>query len=273
MSLGRRVIRAGSMLCAVVIVASCDLPSDAPPHAPHAFRNGGTSSGGNGRWLPNGLAEADVGDVDPAHGLDSELGLPSDGELFSDPAGLALATYLVECALDEDDSITKLVDGEEHELWGALGLAPEWRDGPCDEDCQEWVSACLLARTNVSGASVMLWIAADHPSVGLGHPTAGPFVYEATFYGNLFADAQARHLCRGPQAAGGALGAALAGRTCGDQPLDACGFTDWGACGAASRCSFDNSFATECAAGADPLVGPRHHSISTFVSIAGWQGS
>lgn len=273
MSLGRRIIRTGSALCVVFIVASCDLPPDDPidePHAQTSRRGGG--GGGSGKWLPNGLLDADVGDVDPAHGLDTELGLPSDGELLSDADGLHVATYLVECALGEGDSITKLVDGQEHELEGVLGLAPEWRDGSCDEDCQEWVTACLLARTNVSGDSVMLWITADHPAVGLGHPSGGQLLYEATFYGNLFDDPEARSLCRGPQAAGGALGAALAARTCDGQPLAECGFTDWGGCNATDRCLFDGGFATECAAGASPFTGTRQHSISTFVSIEGWQG-
>lgn len=265
---GRRIIQAGSALCLVVTVAACDPgpdPSAADLDAP-SFRRGC-----EGKWIGNGLLDPDVGDVSPAHGLDTAQGLDPAGALLSDPAGLQVAQYLVECALPEGDAITKLVDGQLHELPGALGLAPQWRDGPCDEGCQEWVSACLLARTNASGETVGLWLAADHPAIGLGHGPDEP-IYEATFYGNLFAEPEARYVCRGPQAAGGQLGAWLQGRTCGGLPLEDCGFTDLGGCADDDRCGFDNGFAVECADGDDPTLGTPHHSISTFVSLEGWQG-
>jgi hypothetical protein len=263
MSRARRVIEAGAVLGMVLAVAACDPGSDVAPDGYQAS----TFRTGDGIWIGNGLLEPDVSDVDPAQGLDTGLG--SEGELSSDPAGVMVATYLVECALPEGESVTAIVDGEPLVLEGALGLAPEWQDGPCDEECQAWVSACLLARTNASGQTVRLWLAAEHPAIGLGRAPGQP-LYEATFYGNLFADPDARHLCRGPQADGGPLGEYLRSRTCGGQPVEACGFTDWGRCNDADRCVSANGFATECAVG-EPASAVRLPAISTFVSLDGWR--
>jgi hypothetical protein len=260
-----RIIEAGSMLALALTAAACDADSpdlDDPLEA-LSYRTGG------GMWIGNGLEDPDVSGIDPAHGLSTREGLHPTRGLLATPSGIEVATYLVECALPEGESIVKVQKaGDILELTGALGLAPEWKDGACDETCQEWVSACLLARTNVTGETVGLWLSADHPALGLGHDPGYP-LYEATFYGNVFQDPDALYLCHGTQATG-LLSDYLEGRTCGGQPVEACGFTDWGACHGLDRCLFDNGHATECAEGDDPATGIRHRSISTFVSAPGW---
>jgi hypothetical protein len=268
MAIGR-VIRVGLALAVVLTGTACDPGSIDPFDEPQAqtYRNYG-----GGMWIGNGLEDPGVSGVSPDHALSTKQGLSPDGGVMADADGVDFVTYLVECVLPEGDSITKTrkADGQVFVFEGALGLAPEWKDGACDEDCQQWVSACLLARTNVSGETVGLWLSADHPALGLGHSPDQP-MYEATFYGNVFEDPDAQHLCRGLEAGGG-LGDFLQGRTCDGQPPAACGFSEWGACGDPDRCIFQNGFATECATGDDPAVGVRFNSISTFVSIDGWQG-
>lgn len=261
------IIEAWWVLGSLLVAAACDL--EAGSLEQHSFAHhrdgngngsgGGGGGGGGGTWAGNGLVELDVSDVDPAHGLDTDAGLSVGA------GSLQLATYLVECALPSGDALEKDVDGDVVTLSGALGLAPEWQDEPCDQECQEWVSACLLARVNVTGESVDLWLAADHPAIGLGRAPSLP-AYEATFYGNVFEDE--RHVCHGSQE--GSLGDHLDDRTCAGEPLTRCGFSDWGECGARDRCDHVQGFATNCATGADPGTGVRYNSISTFVSLEGW---
>jgi hypothetical protein len=259
---GRRIIVLGSALLGIFAALGCDLDEVEA----QTFRRDG------GIWIGNGLEDLDVSGVDPAHGLSTTHGLDPDGTSLLDD-GIRTATYLVECALAADQSITKTrtADGQTFVLEGRLGLAPEWEDEECDEDCQQWVTACLLARTNVTGESVALWLSADHPAIGLGHGVEYP-LHEATFYGNLFQDPAGRHLCRGIDvAASSGLGEYLDGRTCGGVGPEACGFTQWGGCNDVGRCITAAGHATECATGGDPLTGVRHRSISTFVAADAWQ--
>jgi len=260
-----RIVEIGLAL-GVGLCCACD-PGD--PEL-EAFREGAlvqggqhtqARAGGGGTWLGNGLEEPDISGLDLAYVLNPGHGLRADGGLLTTADGLELARYAVECALPEGDSISKNIDGSLVVLHGALGLAPEWKTETCDEACQEWVSACLLARTNSSGQTVDLWITADHDAIGFGFSPEYP-VLEAAFYGNLFQDPDARYFCHGGEEG---LDAALAeGRTCtsdGD-----CGFTSFGDCFEPDRCAIiDGLFPTDCARD-DPATGPRHRSLAVFVA-------
>lgn len=178
-----------------------------------------------GGYVNNGLHDPQIGGIDPAHALDSLEGL--NGALLDGPDRVATARYLVECALPLGASLTKDVDGVPTDFDGALGLAPEWEYGACNKDCQEWVTACLLARTNVSGVAVPLWLTGDHPALGSGTNLAYP-VYEASFFGNLFVDEDAQYMCRGTVV--GPLLAQLEGRTCSAALGDYCDMTTYTLC-------------------------------------------
>ncbi|MEE9382024.1 MAG: hypothetical protein V3V08_01235, partial [Nannocystaceae bacterium] len=82
---------------------------------------------------------------------------------------------------------------------GKVGLAPEWKHGLCDEDCQEWVSACLLARTNETGATVSIDMRAGHPAIGTAAGNATFTEQEAAFFGNLFANPPVAFSCMGSE--------------------------------------------------------------------------
>ena len=248
-------------------LGACDVDRDDDEHDVFRSHGGGTlvdaTPGGGGTFLGNGLQDPDVSGLDPAYGLNTGHGLRVDGGLLSTAGGRNVARYLVECALPLGDSISKKVGGQNLVFEGFLGLAPEWKSGGCGQSCQEWVSACLLARTNVSGQPVDLWVSADHPSIGLGSSEDYP-LYEATFYGNLFADPPAMFFCRGTEE--GEAAAIANGRTCTSQTPEVCGFTTVGGCFEPDRCVLvDGMYATECAEG-DPATGARHHSLSTYVS-------
>jgi hypothetical protein len=223
-----------------------------------------------GMWINNGLDDPDVSGIDPAHSLASSEGLAEDEGLLLDPDQHDTVRYLVECALPEGHAITKRVEGEALTFEGLVGLAPEWEDGECDEDCQEWVSACLLARTNVSGRAVSIWMRADHPAIGEGASLEYP-TREASFFGNLFADSSAEYFCEGNAA--GPLVAQLKGRTCAGLTTESCGFTKYTACEEQHRCSFGagselgldvTRSPANCIAG-EVADGHSFHTISTYV--------
>jgi hypothetical protein len=222
-----------------------------------------------GVWINNGLDDPDVSGVDPAFALASPAGLDPTHGLLLDPDSRDTVQYLVECALPEGHEITKLVDGEWLSFPGWLGLAPEWEDEPCDEDCQEWVSACLLARTNVSGQSVAVWMRADHPAIGQGTSLLYP-AYEASFFGNVFADPESQHFCKGSVL--GPLLSQLEGRTCAGLLDESCGFIKYSGCQPQLRCTFANlgllgilsPSASNCKAGS-LIAGLPFHTINTYV--------
>ncbi len=107
--------------------------------------------------------------------------------------------YIVSCALPGGKSVSVNVDGTTYTYNGALGLAPEWgnEDGVCDQSCQEWVSACVLARVNYLGETVQISLRGDHPGLAVSYQEMNAFTKrEATYYGNIFtADKSDRHAC------------------------------------------------------------------------------
>ncbi|WP_437734645.1 hypothetical protein [Sorangium sp. So ce1335] len=108
--------------------------------------------------------------------------------------------YAVGCALDRSQAITLDGPGGAEEHRGAVGLAPEWADGPLSPVKQRWVSACIAARTNRSGAPVMVSMRSQASAqLGAGAEERGAFaVREGAFWGNLFSDTPALYTCHVP---------------------------------------------------------------------------
>ena len=231
----------------------------APPRPP----------GGTG-FVNNGLHDPQVGGFDPAAPLD---GTGLDGSVLDDPDRLATAQYVVECALPEGSEVTKLVDGDLVTFEGQLGLAPEWEDDACDQDCQEWVTACVLARTNVSGQTVALQLKGDHAALDGNLDLAYP-IYEASFFGNLFVSQSKQYMCPGPLV--GPLLAQLEGRTCSATLGGYCDMTEYAACTLLPllnpRCQDDllggllEPVLSECRPGTTP-TGSGMRTISSYVPV------
>lgn len=259
------------MLCLVGAMAlgACGTGDDSYYEGDLEFRtsDGGVYNpdgrpGGSG-WLGNGLEDPDVSGVDPAYSLGSAAGLSDSSGLLTDPDLRGTAEYLVECALPYGTSITKVVDGETIVLDGLLGLAPEWETGECDQDCQEWVSACLLARTNDSGQTVKIWVKGEHEALGWEAPSNA--VFEGAFYGNLFVDPEGQYLCKGSALA--VVEARRVGRTCSMGSGADCDFTAYTNCTTHARCSLggpNQDVPTNCKAGQQATSVP-YHSIATYV--------
>jgi hypothetical protein len=209
--------------------------------------------------IANGLADPDVSGVDPSYALNSPEGLSSSEGLLLGSESLALATYMVECALPANQSISKTVNGQTIVLNGSLGLAPEWKNQECDQDCQEWVSACLLARTNVSGETVQIFVVGENAAIN-APPPAGA-VLEGGFYGNLFEDPEGKYLCKGSSQA--VVAARRDGRTCSSGG-NACDFTTYSNCTSYSRCTMDGTTPGNCKTGSSATSAP-YHTIATYV--------
>jgi len=114
--------------------------------------------------------------------------IASSGETLGEVDRQILA-YAYSCALPSSSSMTLEIGGEPWEFTGQLGLAPEWETGACDVECQEWVSACLLARTNQFGLPVELSLRGNHPALQVPTEVAEAFTLrEGSFYGNVFTE-------------------------------------------------------------------------------------
>lgn len=217
-------------------------------------------------WMNNGLHNPETSGIDPAEPLNTNEGMAP--EALVDPDRFDTATYLVECALPADKFVRKYINGEKHDFYGMLGLASEWEYDECDEECQQWVSACLLARTNASEQTVSLWLTGDHDALGFDVPLSHP-IYEASFFGNIFADPTAQYVCTGNLV--GPLAAQLDGRTCSSELAESCGFTKYHDCPIVDRCDFVGLLrptAIGCRAGLLPSGDPQP-TISTYVEALG----
>ncbi|WP_437812550.1 hypothetical protein [Sorangium sp. So ce1078] len=129
------------------------------------------------------------------------MGNSLTSEALRDPESRELLSFIVSCALPEDQSFSVDVDRSSYTFVGELGLAPEWgkKHGSCGEKCQEWVSACLLARVNHLGEHVMISLRGQNDALSSTRKERDRYDSpEATYYGNVFLDTQRRFACLAP---------------------------------------------------------------------------
>jgi len=122
--------------------------------------------------------------------VDEELHFAEENfpNLLSAQGGTQLAKYLATCSLEAGEELT-LPDGQI--MHGLLGLAPEWSDGPCDEECQGWVTACILAHANALGEPTRILLQGDHPALeGQGAYNREFMHQEGAYFGNMFAPSE-----------------------------------------------------------------------------------
>jgi hypothetical protein len=129
-------------------------------------------------------------------------------------AGRNTVSYLVRCALPAGRSITKKdQNGASYTFSGAIGMAPEWETGACGADCQQQMSACLMAHVNTSGLHIPLWLDGDSSALGWGQSQKYPF-QEGSFFGNIFTTPPQAFYCEGSNFGDGVV----RGRIGADQP-------------------------------------------------------
>jgi len=146
--------------------------------------NGLSGNGLSGNGLSgNGLS----GNGFAFNGLSSVGGLSSTVGLMTTPGGRQIIQYMTKCALPAGQSFTHTdQNGVSYTYPGAIGVAPAaMGTGTCDIDCQEALSACMLAHVNNSGAHIAIWL--DGPDTGIGWGGSASYPYqEGAFFGNLF---------------------------------------------------------------------------------------
>jgi hypothetical protein len=266
------------VLGAVINVSGCALedgqPLGAVASSEHALRTENGLMLRNGLRFDNGLRLQDgellehglaVGHgLSLEHGLSSEQGLSSTTGFLTSEAGQELVRYLVECTLPLGHGISKSdpVHGGTITFEGFVGLAPGWETGACNQDCQQWVSACLLARTNALGQSRSIELVASHPAIGSKRTRPWTYLFEeAGFYGNLFLDPPNSHACLG---SGGVL-SALQTRLCGVVPWLTCGFDDLlNTCFLLNECS---GRMHDTYVGCRDDAGAAQHTITTYTKL------
>ena len=158
--------------------------------------------------------------------------------------------YTARCALRDDQELA--VPGSTGPKFrGSLGVAPEWYGGTCDRDCQQKVSACLIALTNRTGKHVAVSLLSGADSMGkrlLPSDEDLPFPHqEGAFFGNVFSSEA--FACRGR----GARKGTQVKRFCALEPTTCSGianFVDAGACQDACtmRCAKLSDGSERCAA-------------------------
>jgi hypothetical protein len=155
--------------------------------------NGLSGNGLSGNGLSgNGLS----GNGLSLYGLGSN-GLTSDSYLMNSADGRTTISYLVRCALPANQTITKSdQSGASYSFTGQIGVAPEWEWGNCSTDCQQQVSACMLAHVNTSGQHIALWLVGDSPAIGWTLSPSYPDE-EGSFFGNIFESPPTAYYCNG----------------------------------------------------------------------------
>jgi hypothetical protein len=178
------------------------------------------------------------------------------------PQQAMLRRYVARCALAEGQVLGAFP--------GAMGLAPEWKQGKCDGACQEKVSSCLAALTNQTGLHVNVSMMSAAPDLAANmapndNDLAFPF-QEGAFFGNVFAGEA--FVCRGRDADK----AAQLKRYCALAPASCSGiaaFEDAGRCEGACEmsCTTLSDGSTRCAAVRcrDPRGRTWNHPITTYL--------
>jgi hypothetical protein len=107
--------------------------------------------------------------------------------------------YIVSCALPADRILTVTVGDTSYDLAGGLGLAPSFEfDALSDPTDQEWVSACMMARTNWRSSyeaphTVAISLRGNHPN--LIQPDPGFIYLDSGFFGNIFTEPASLYSC------------------------------------------------------------------------------
>ena len=144
---------------------------------------------------------------------------------LKDPNARELFKYIVSCALPKADQIDLTIDGTSYTFPGELGLASKWGlpGGSCNNTCQEWVSACVLARVDFLGQKVNISVRGAQSALVPTPAELAAYTYrEGAYYGNIFLDTPVRDACVAPGRSG-------LPRVCGPS-LDGCVVDAIGSC-------------------------------------------
>ena len=174
------------------------------------------------------------------------------------PKKSQLLEYLVSCALPQGVELkTDTGDGAQR-FSGSLGLAPNWLNRGLTTSEQPWVSACILARTNLFGKRIEISMRALDPApAGLLAPKKEWeefIIHEGAFFGNIFASKPRAFACLGKTTPRQSVDPVLQKRVCAQpsgsllpsgEKATRCGFAYVGSCKELEHIAPDASGYTE----------------------------
>jgi hypothetical protein len=176
-------------------------------------------------------------------GLSSSNGLSSTTGLMTTSGGRQVVQYMIKCAYTAGTSLTKQDQyGTSYTFPGSIGIAPELATG-CDLDCQEKISACMLAHVNNSGQHISIWMVGPDPGVGWDSSPLYPY-QEGAYFGNIFAAPWQGYYCAGNDMASGEVPGRLGSPLASNVYVDKYGAG--GLCKQPAACTVTNNGYTNC---------------------------
>jgi len=178
------------------------------------------------------------------------VNLESAGDLLDTDEGREVFSLAMSCALDEATTLVATIDGTDFEFPGEIGLAPGWLSHPLGHEGQNWVSACMFARSNLHEVVLPISMRGDHKGLETDRDERQSFpLQEGAFYGNIFGPTDRPipwYACRGRDQAKGESGG-LADRDCTEPDpanpgFTLCGLIYAGDCGGFARDQACESF-------------------------------
>jgi hypothetical protein len=116
----------------------------------------------------------------------SSAALANSG-LEANQASRMYLAYMIECALNSRQQVQSAYGGTVYTYPGAYGLASAWGTRALTTSEARYVSACVLARSNVFGQPVTISMRGDTAILATTPDEAANYnVEEGAFYGNLF---------------------------------------------------------------------------------------
>lgn len=192
------------------------------------------------RIVINGLKASDLlaneGELNALGGASLSASV-THSELRNSDGGRSVLSYLAGCALTSAQSLSiTAADGSHHTYPGSVGLAPGWLGAAPTVSQQRWVTACILARTNLYGVHVDLSMRGPNPALTAGLAEGlGYLLTEGAFWGNLFAaSGPTAHACLTLVKSTGLSLSTMSARACAASAGDGstqCGFAFEGSCG------------------------------------------
>jgi hypothetical protein len=138
--------------------------------------------------------------------------------------------YMIACALDNTQSITTTSGAFNYTFNGLHGFAPGWTSAGLSVSDQRWVTACILARSNLTGTVVQISMRGSNSVLSSTTTELNGYkIEEGAFYGNIFSNTVVEAGCNGIQQAADDTYSTLPLRQCA-QPgspnpgISPCGF-------------------------------------------------
>jgi len=161
--------------------------------------------------------------------------------LMATDSGRDVMSYIVGCAMPTGQSLTLLdaTTGTQYTYPGWIGLAPGWATRAPTVAERHWVTACLLARTNVYGTAVNISMRHDtNPLLTSSATERATYTKaEGAFYGDLFAAVPVIYACSNRSWTSITVGSFRACALSPDGVTTDCGFKYTGSCANVITCT------------------------------------